>query len=239
MARSVKQEEYDLRRNKILDTAQRLVYTKGYEQMSIQDILAEVQISKGAFYHYFASKQDLLEALIGRMADQGTQVMKPIAQDETLSATEKLLRSFDTASRWKAARKDYLLSLVKVWYADENAILRIKSQAAVLSMVTPLITDIIRQGIREGVFNTNYPEHACEIVFSLLMRMGDSMIKLIIQPELEADTLQILEEITTSYQQAMERILGAAPGSLPIFDTAILKEWFPPSDNHKVQGAQL
>jgi len=54
----------------ILDVAQRLVNTKGYEQMTIQDLLDELQISKGAFYHYFGSKQALLEAIIERIVDE-------------------------------------------------------------------------------------------------------------------------------------------------------------------------
>jgi AcrR family transcriptional regulator len=233
MARVAKKEEFDLHRNKILEAASRLVYTTGYEQMSIHDILAELQISKGAFYHYFDSKQDLLEALIERLASQAIQLMTPIAQDEHLNATEKLLRVFDSAARWKTARKEYLLSLVKIWYTDDNAILRLKTQAAVMPLVTPLITSIIRQGIGEGVFHTIYPEHSCEIVFSLLMCMGDSMSKQLLQPEPDQETLQYLEALTATYQDAMERILGAAPNSLPLFDTSILREWFPPSNNHR------
>ena len=233
MARIINQEEYDLHRDKILDTAQRLVYTKAYEQLSIQDILAEVQISKGAFYHYFASKQALLEALIARIAEQGTQVMAPIIHDESLSATEKLLRSFDTATRWKAARKDYLLTLVKVWYADENAVLRLKSQEAVIALVTPLLTSVVRQGVEEGVFHTKYPEQSCQIIFSMLLSMGESMIKQLVRPDPDPHIVPYLKALTASYQQAMERILGAAPGSLPIFDPVILEEWFPPSNDHK------
>ena len=53
MPRVVKEEDYAARRNEILDVARQLVYTKGYEQMSIQDILDALKISKGAFYHYF------------------------------------------------------------------------------------------------------------------------------------------------------------------------------------------
>ncbi|HEX9091864.1 MAG TPA: TetR/AcrR family transcriptional regulator [Anaerolineales bacterium] len=227
MARIVKQEDYDSRRNTILEAAQRLVYTKGYEQMSIQDILYAVQISKGAFYHYFNSKQALMEGLIERMSVQGVQVLAPIAHDEHLSATEKLLRMFDQGSRWKAARKDYLLTLVKVWYADENAVLRLKSQAAVISLVAPLFNRIISQGVEEGVFHTSHPEQASEIVFSLLQGMGDAMIKLLAQPELDAQGLEYLEELTASHQDAIERILGAQPGSLPLFDVTILREWFP------------
>ena len=90
MARMIKREEYDLRRNNIIEAAGRLVYTKGYEQMSIQDILDDVHISKGAFYHYFSSKQALLEALIEQMALQVIQLLVPIIQDDRLPAPEKL-----------------------------------------------------------------------------------------------------------------------------------------------------
>jgi AcrR family transcriptional regulator len=61
MARIIKEHERSVKRNEIIDAAQRFIYTKGYEQMTIQDILDELQISKGAFYHYFDSKGALLE----------------------------------------------------------------------------------------------------------------------------------------------------------------------------------
>ena len=239
MARIVKQEEYDLRRNKILDAAQLLVYTKGYEQMSIQDILGELHISKGAFYHYFTSKQDLMEGMIERMASQGLALMAPIAEDEHLDAMQKMLHLFNFAARWKAARKEALMTLVKVWYADDNALLRQKSQAALLPRVTPLITRIIRQGNDEGVFHTAFPDQTCEIVFSMMMGIGESMIKHLLITDPNFEVVQYLEGLTASYQDAIERVLGAAPGSLPLFDPSIFREWFPPSDNHTNQGAKL
>jgi AcrR family transcriptional regulator len=233
MARIVNKEEYEMRRNEILDAAQRLVYTKGYEQMSIQDILAEVKISKGAFYHYFDSKQALLEALIERLANQVEPLLIPVVQDDQLCATEKLQRFFDVAARWKTERKEYLLSLVNVWYADENAILRQKVQAAVIPQVTPLLTTIICQGVKEGAFHTAFPDQASEIIYSLLQSFGDSMVILILQQEMRAEGFQRLETVAASYQDAVERILGADYGSLPLFDTAILREWFPLSNSIK------
>lgn len=233
MARTIKQEEYDLRRNKILDTAQRLVYARGYDQMSIQDILGELQISKGAFYHYFDSKQALLEALIEQMANQVIQILVPIVQDEHLPAPEKLHRVFDTASRWKTDRKEILLSLVNVWYANDNAVLRQKAQAALLPVIAPLLTEIVCQGVKEGVFHNPYPDQISAIIFSLLQTFGESLIAMIVQPDPDPVILQRLERLSASHQDAMERILGAQPGSLPLFDTSILREWFPPIDNHK------
>src|SRR4029079_19565362 len=118
MARSVNEKEYALKRNQILDVAQRLIYTKGYEQMAIQDILDELQISKGAFYHYFDSKPALLEALIERIGQDALQLLSPSVQDPRLRALEKLQRFSDTAVQWKSARKAFIIELLHVWYAD-------------------------------------------------------------------------------------------------------------------------
>ncbi len=227
MARKVKQAEYETRRTDILEAAQRLVYSKGYEGMSIQDILAELHISKGAFYHYFDSKQALLEALIERMAQQVIQLLVPIVEDERLPAPEKLQRLFDVASRWKTDRKDVLLTLVRVWYADENAIVRLKAESAVLPLIAPLLTAIVRQGVKEGVFHTGFPDQSSCIVFSILQSFGDALVPLILQHETDPEAFGRLETLSASHQEAVERILGAAAGSLPLFDTRILREWFP------------
>jgi AcrR family transcriptional regulator len=227
MARIVNKDDYELRRNEILDAAQRVVYTKGYEQMSIQDILVQGHISKGAFYHYFDSKQALLAALIERLVSQVQQVLIPIVQDDQLPATVKLHQVFDAASRWKTDRKETLLTLVNVWYGDDNAVLRQRVQAAVFPEIEPMFTAVIVQGVREGVFDTGYPQQISAVIFSMMMSFGDNLIQAIAHPELHSDTLQNLDIISASYQDAMERILGAERGSLPLFDTAILREWFP------------
>ena len=60
-----------VRRDDFIDAAQRLIRTKGYEETSIQDILDALGASQGAFYHYFGSKADLLEAVVERMVDVG------------------------------------------------------------------------------------------------------------------------------------------------------------------------
>src|SRR5947199_10224002 len=98
MARVVK--EHSVRRNEILDVAQRLIYARGYEQMTIQDILDDLQISKGAFYHYFDSKQTLLEALVERMGEGAVQLLLPIVHDPLLPALDKFQHYLATLNRW-------------------------------------------------------------------------------------------------------------------------------------------
>src|SRR6266508_3388883 len=158
MARIVNETEYAARRNAILDVALRLIYTKGYEQMAIQDILVELSMSKGAFYHYFDSKAALLEALVERIGQEALELLNPIVQDPQLPALEKLQRFFDTAVQWKTARKALMIELTRVWYADHNAIVRQKMLAMLSKGAIPLLTEIFHQGIQEGVFNIRFPD---------------------------------------------------------------------------------
>ncbi len=233
MARIVKEQEYAVKRNAILDVAQRLVYTKGYEQMTIQDMLDDLQISKGAFYHYFDSKQAVLEALVERMGEEVVQLLLPIVHDPVLGALEKLRRFFPTLAQWKTARKDFILALMHILYADENALFRQKARALAVKRVTPLMTTVIRQGIQEGVLTTSYPDQVGEVILSLVLDLGDTIAWLLLSWEPRRDDdVQRVESTVAAYTDALERALGAPTGSLPLVDAQTLQEWFvSPGDN--------
>src|ERR1700690_2004917 len=181
MGRVVK--EHTVRRTEILDAAQQLINIKGYDQMTIQDILDDLQISKGAFYHYFDSKERLLEALVDRMIDTGAQILAPFVEDPHLSALEKFLHFFDAISRWKTARKTFLLALMKVWYSDHNTIVRQKVRVEGSKRFAPLLTEIIRQGIKEGSMMTPYPDEVAEVILSLEFGLGEVLMQLLLAPE--------------------------------------------------------
>jgi AcrR family transcriptional regulator len=225
MARIVKEEEYAARRNEILDVAQRLVFVKGYRRMTIQDILDDLQISKGAFYHYFDSKRALLEALTERMWEEVEQILVPIVQDSHLSALENLERYFATIAHWKIAQKTYLLGLLRTWYTDDNAIVRQKIQAMAVKRLAPMLTGIIQQGIQEGVFTSPFPDQVGELVVHLVQCLGDTLGRLFLSFEPDRDALQRIESTVAAYADALERVLGAPTGSLHLVDAETLKEW--------------
>jgi AcrR family transcriptional regulator len=226
MPRTVNEKEHALKRNQILDATQRLIYTKGYELMAIQDILDELKISKGAFYHYFDSKPALLEALIERIGQEALQLLTPIVQDEHLGALEKLQRYFDTAVQWKTAQKTFMIELLRVWYADHNAIVRQKMLAMWSKHALPLLTEIFHQGIREGVLNIPFPDQVGAILLSLIQGIGDAFAELLLARKPQGDALQRAERLIAAYNNALERMLGAPAGSLHLMDAESLKEWF-------------
>lgn len=226
MARPVKEQAYRVKRRAILDAARRLVQTKGYEQMAIQDILDDLQISKGAFYHYFGSKQALLEALIDHLLDEGEQLLIAITQDPRLSALEKLQRFFVQLAQWKTAQKDTLLGLLRVWYADENALVRQKLHAARIKRVTPWLSAIIHQGLEEGTLTTGYPDKVGQVVVSLLNDHSNTLAELLLSGQFGPEQFVHVEQTVAVYTDALERVLGVPSHSLQLVDVATLNAWF-------------
>ena len=231
MARVVNKEEHAERRNEIVDAAQRFIYSKGYQQMTIQDILESLQISKGAFYHYFGSKQALLEALVERTQQEAIKVLQPIVEDPDLPILEKLEHFFSTIAQWKTARKDYLMALLRIWYADDNAIVRQKMITAGAKWITPILARLIHQGTDEGVLHTSFPEQVGEVTVALMIRMGETIAEQMLaldandSEEGRAEALREMEKTIVVYTDAIERVLGAPTGSLTLFDREVLKVW--------------
>jgi AcrR family transcriptional regulator len=231
MARIVKEEEYAARRNEILDATQKLVYAKGYEQMSVQDILDALQISKGAFYHYFSSKAEALDSLVERMVvEEVVPMLVRIVDNPRLSAIEKLHAYFDTGLQWKSGRKAFMIQILRIWLSDENAIVRLKLMNMTIEHAIPLLVEIIRQGKREGVFTSDYPEQVCQVIIYTLMGMSNSIIELLISNESDRSAAQVKQTVT-EYSNALndttERLLGAPPGCMHLIDLETLEGWFP------------
>jgi hypothetical protein len=165
-------------------------------------------------------------------------LVTPIVRDPNLSALEKLHRYFDTAASWKYSQKSLMLELLRVWLADENAIVRQKMFAMSVKRVTPLLTEIIRQGIQEGVFKTSYPDQVSQVMIYILQGLSDTLLELLITSETDRDSKQVarvVTEYTDALTDAMERILGASKGSLKIIEPESLKAWFSdPETNHRI-----
>lgn len=224
MPRIVK--EYAVRRNEILDVAQRLIHTKGYEQLTIQDILDDLHIPKGLFYYYFASKHAMLTALLERMMEALEQVIAPIVQERDRSALEKFQRFFTSVAHWETDQKPFILGLLRVWYTDDNAIVREKVRMMTVKSVAPFLTTIVRQGVEEGVFKTSYTDQAGAMVLALIQSLEETFAAFLLSPEPAAGDRQRLEVSIAAYTDAVERMLGAPAHSLRLIDAETIEEWF-------------
>lgn len=236
MVRTINEQEYAAKRNAILDAAQQLIETRGYEQMAIADILDALQISKGAFYHYFDSKSTLLLALVERMVGRVEQLVLPLVYDPELGALDKLQRFFALLDREKLAHKRFVLAFLRTWYADENALMRYKLYQARVKRFTPWLEEIIRQGTRENVFTTSYPDQVARQMIALLEDLGYATVELLLSMEHAPDDLARLERIVAATLDTLERILGTSAGSLQRPSREELAVWLMPIVEDKTEA---
>ena len=225
MPRTVNEEAYSAKRNEILDFAMELIYSKGYERMTIQDILDGLQISRGALYHYFDSKKGILEALVDRMGATAEHAILPIVEDPELSALEKFNRYFQAGVNWKNTQKELILSLLSMWFSDENAFVRQKMTAESLTHTSRLLVPMIRQGIAESVFTTRFPEEAAVIITGVFLNLADSLVARLLASDRGPGSIQGFGVLLDAYVDAIERILGAPSGSLKVLNADDFKDW--------------
>jgi len=226
MVRTLDPAAHALRRDPFVDSAQRLISTKGYQEMSIQDVLDDTGASKGAFYHYFASKAALLDAVIERMVDEASAVMEPIVADPALAALDKLQTLFGTMARWKWERSDLVFALLRVWTADDNAIVREKFRRRSAAVMTPMLGAIVAQGVAEITFTAVNPDHTARVLWGILASAGEAATDLFLACHAGSVTFEQVETSLAAYPEACERLLGLPAGAFPFIDRESLRAWF-------------
>lgn len=153
-------KQHEERRNEILNVAEKLFTTKGYSKTTVNDILMEVGIAKGTFYYYFQSKEEVMDAVVQRFIDTGVNIAKTIANNPTLNAPEKIFQIL-MSQRADTSNKE---EMIEELHQTNNAEMHQKSLVETIVQLTPVLTDVIEQGIEEGFFHTPYPKETVEIL---------------------------------------------------------------------------
>lgn len=141
------------RRNEILDVAERLFITKGYDATSTNDILAEIGIARGTLYYHFKSKEDILDGMIDRILDDIVRKAKAVAYDESMPVLERLTKTV-LATNVDTQTGDMIMEEV---HKPQNALMHMKMQEKLLGDLIPYFVKIVEDGIAQGIMKTDYP----------------------------------------------------------------------------------
>lgn len=160
---------------KILDTAERLFIEKGYDRASLQEIIQETGLSKGAIYHHFASKEAILIAVVDRMGDFNSAVLAEIRDRKGLTGAEKLRELFRTSMTLSFQGK--ILHMLP--FLIENPKFMALQMQSILGEAAPdYILPILKEGIADGSIRADYPEQLAEV----LLLMTDLWLHPIFRP---------------------------------------------------------
>ncbi|SEG60172.1 TetR/AcrR family transcriptional regulator [Paenibacillus sp. UNC499MF] len=178
--------------NQILTVALNLFIQKGYEQTSIQDIINELGgLTKGAIYHHFKSKEEILQAVTDHMYKGVDEMLSGVRDDKELNGLEKLRKisrfSLDNpAQNEMASAAPNLLRNPKLLAAQiEN----------IFEKGVPLyIQPIIEQGMRDGSIRTDYPTELSEALM-ILTNLWLNPVVIQATPEMMLRRVRLFDEI--------------------------------------------
>ena len=150
--------------NKILDVSLNLFIEKGYDKTTIKDIVDNLNgLSRGAIYHHFKSKEEIINAVTTRLFEEQNPINK-IKSDKSISGLQKLKRVF-IASVSNQQQKKLLKSSPSLLKNPKILAMQINNCIAVYA---PLINEIIIEGINDGSIKVSDSKELSEVIMILL-----------------------------------------------------------------------
>lgn len=214
MPRVIKPPE--IRSAELLDCAQRLFFEHGYDNTTVNDIIREAGLSKGAFYHHFTSKEALLEALAARLAHDSLAELRPMLEDPSLDGIGRLNALFAGSRRLNVELAPQLRKTFFVVFRPENLALFHRVDQAARELVKPIIADLLRKGSDEGILDVPDPEAFAEMFLQLRLIFRDVMQRALRQAERGNidEAAQLLDERLRLYGIAIDRLLRLPDGTI-------------------------
>lgn len=196
-------KEAEERREEILDAAEKLFAAKGFDNTSTGDILDAVGIARGTLYYHFKSKEEILDGVIGRITNRLMQDAGEIVRKKELPVLERLTKAIMSLN----AESKIGCEIMEQVHRPQNALMHQKMQATLLAGINPILTELVKEGIEQGICHTRYPESVVEMTILYANVAFDELNVAGLRPEQR-------EKKIAGFIYNMERLMGMAEGSL-------------------------
>lgn len=202
-------KEHDDRRNEILDTAEKLFYVKGYGRCTVNDILTAIGIAKGTFYHYFTSKEEVLDSIVARYTEMIINRVNGILAVSDISLEEKLMGMFMAMKITNPIDSEMLDDMHKV----ENVLLHQKMLNQIVMAMAPLLAMVVDEGVGKGIWNCRYPLQYMQIFLASSLSLTDEGIFALdgeSQMKIMAALISLLEKMLQAPEDSFMQMLMQA-----------------------------
>lgn len=208
----------ELRRQSIVRTAERLFFEKGYGDTSIQDILDELSMSKGGFYHHFDSKISLLGEICRQHGESDLERVRSALRAGRLTPVQKLDLLLNTLFMLEQSEPRYAALVLKISYIDGDVQFREQMRSFMLESLRPLVEEAVAEGLADGSLFTRHPGTLGEILLMLGCDFNDEINRCLARnaanPECAVEILDLLD----AYRESVELLSGAGFGKFTLLD---------------------
>jgi AcrR family transcriptional regulator len=197
-------KDADVRKAEILDVAETLFNTKGYDATSISDIIDQVGVARATVYYHFKSKEDVLDALLERTTAKFLTSARKIAGDKSIPVFERLFQTLISMNADNGNAE--MAEVVEHIHKPQNALMHQKTHRLMMEGIPPILMEIVEDGIAEGLFDTPYPYESLEMIIA--------HINAVFGEYADSYTPEELLSRINAFVFNLERLIGSPEGSL-------------------------
>ena len=208
----------DLKRERILDTAERLFFENGYDRTGVQEILDALQMSKGGFYHYFDAKESLLKEICERRWSRRFERARVELYSPGVGPTDKLNLLLGLTNLFENEDAHFAALMLKIYCRDMDAAIRDHRRRVLLDHLTDPLTEVVGEGIESGILHTRHPLEAGRLALMLACDVNDEACRILAAGPENPDRIIRMIEMLNACRESVELIVGAPYGSVSIFD---------------------
>jgi len=202
-----------IRRAELIDVAQGLFLSRGYERTTINDVISATGLSKGAFYHHFRSKEDLLAAIAERFSRESIGFTDRLQAHPRLDALARLNLMLAVGRDWKLDHLAELKAMFTTLLKPENAVLYHRILDAVANILAPELAAIIAEGEAQGVFDACDPQLVAETMLGASESRRAVVVEALSLAETDPDAAtQMIVRRVRAEEGIFNRILGLTAG---------------------------
>ena len=164
----MKGEKGERRKQELLKIAYRMFIQNGYEETSIDEIIAEAHIAKGTYYYYFPSKEATLEEVINMMINDEVERAKAVLS-APIPIPRKLVGVI-TSLRPEQGETNISDALNQ----KENIIMHEKISRRIVDEAVPLLAEVVSEGIAQGLFACDHIEERVRMILIMSQHLFDN-----------------------------------------------------------------
>lgn len=216
----------ELRKEAILKTAEKLFFEKGFAETSIQDILDALSISKGGFYHYFDSKNTLLEEICREHSARDIERIRMDLFSGKFSPVQKLNLLLGALHLFNREDPRYVAMVLKVSYIDGDVHFRDQMRMFMIDSLRPMVDEVLREGMEDGSFFTRNPGQLGKILLMLGYDINDEVCRILAAESENPECVIGIIDLLDAYRESVEGLCGAKFGSILLFNLEHLLDAF-------------
>ena len=207
-----------MRKEAIMKTAEKLFFEMGYAETSIQDILDALSISKGGFYHYFDSKNALLEEICRERSARDIERIRAELFSGKFSPVQKLNLLLAALHLFDREDARFVAMVLKVSYVDGDVHFRDQMRTYMQDNLRMMVDEVLREGMADGSFFTRNPGQLGRILLMLGYDVNDEVCRILAAEHENPECVIAIIDLLDAYRESVENLCGARFGSISLFD---------------------